>query len=151
MLQYIIQRVLLLIPTFLGVTFLAYAIMLAAPGDPVDLFFAGGAGAGSDGVNVDNLSEIKAAKEELRKELGLDRAIPIQYALWLGRMLRGELGVSFKDRLPVWDKIVPRLPVTLTLNLVSIFLTYLIALPLGIYSAVRNGTHHSFRIRPIPG
>ena len=140
MLSYIIQRLLLLIPTFLGVTFLAYAIMLAAPGDPVDLFFAGGAGAASDGVNVDNLSEIKAAKEELRKELGLDRAIPIQYALWLGRMLRGELGISFKDRLPVWDKIVPRLPVTLTLNLVSIFLTYLIALPLGIYSAVRNGS-----------
>jgi peptide/nickel transport system permease protein len=139
-LQYITQRLLLLIPTFLGVTFLAYAIMLAAPGDPVDLFFAGGAGAGSEGVNVDNMSAVNEAKEEMRKELGLDRAIPIQYALWLGRMLRGEFGISFKDRQPVWDKIMPRLPVTITLNVVSIILTYLIAIPLGIYSAVRNGS-----------
>ena len=140
MLQYLLQRLLLLIPTFVGVTFLAYAIMLAAPGDPVDLFFAGGLGAGTEGVDTDRLAEVNQAKEELRQELGLDRPIPVQYALWVGRLLRGELGVSFKDRQPVWDKIAPRIPVTVTLNVVSLVLTYLIAIPLGIYSAVRTGS-----------
>ena len=140
MLQYIAQRLLLLIPTFVGVTFLAYAIMLLAPGDPVDLFFAGGLGAGTEGIDSDRLAEVKADKEELRRELGLDRAIPVQYGLWLGRLLQGELGTSFKDRQPVWDKIRARLPVTIIINVLAIILTYLIAIPLGIYSAVRSGS-----------
>ncbi|MEE2678147.1 MAG: ABC transporter permease [Myxococcota bacterium] len=140
MLQYVAQRLLLLIPTFVGITFLAYAIMLLAPGDPVDLFFAGGLGAGTEGVDSDRLAEVKADKEELRRELGLDRAIPVQYALWLGRLLQGELGTSFKDRQPVWDKIRARLPITIIINVLAIILTYLIAIPLGIYSAVRSGS-----------
>jgi len=140
LLQYVAQRLLLLIPTFVGITFLAYAIMLLAPGDPVDLFFAGGLGAGTEGVDSDRLAEVKADKEELRRELGLDRAIPVQYALWLGRLLQGELGTSFKDRQPVWDKIRARLPITIIINVLAIILTYLIAIPLGIYSAVRSGS-----------
>lgn len=140
MLQYIVQRLLLLVPTFLGVTFLAYAIMLAAPGDPVDLFFAGGLSGGAEGVSTERLAELQTAKEELRRDLGLDRSIPVQYAMWLGRMLQGDLGVSFKDRQPVWNKVRERLPVTIFLNVASILLTYLIAIPLGIYSAVRTGS-----------
>ena len=140
MLQYIAQRLLLLIPTFVGITFLAYAIMLLAPGDPVDLFFAGGLGAGTEGIDSDRLAEVRADKDELRRELGLDRAIPVQYALWLRRLLQGELGTSFKDRQPVWDKIRARLPVTIIINVAAIVLTYLIAIPLGIYSAVRSGS-----------
>jgi peptide/nickel transport system permease protein len=139
-LQYIAQRLLLLIPTFVGITFLAYAIMLLAPGDPVDLFFAGGLGAGTEGIDSDRLAEVRADKDELRRELGLDRAIPVQYALWLRRLLQGELGTSFKDRQPVWDKIRARLPVTIIINVAAIVLTYLIAIPLGIYSAVRSGS-----------
>ena len=61
MLQYVAQRLLLLIPTFVGITFLAYAIMLLAPGDPVDLFFAGGLGAGTEGVDSDRLAEVIAS------------------------------------------------------------------------------------------
>jgi peptide/nickel transport system permease protein len=140
LLQYVAQRLLLLVPTFLGVTFLAYAIMLMAPGDPVDLFFAGGIAGGGEGMSTDRLAEVAEAKEELRRDLGLDRPIPIQYALWLSRLLRGELGESFKDRAPVWDKIRERLPVTLALNVLSLLITFLIALPLGIYSAVRTGS-----------
>jgi peptide/nickel transport system permease protein len=139
-LQYVVQRLLLLIPTFLGVTFLAYAIMLAAPGDPVDLFFAGGLAAGAEGISTERRAEVQKAKEELRRDLGLDRPIPVQYALWLSRLLSGDLGTSFRDRQPVWDKIATRLPVTVTLNVLSILLTYLIAIPLGIYSAVRTGS-----------
>ena len=147
MLQYLFQRLLLLIPTFLGVTFLAYAIMLAAPGDPVDLFFAGGLGAGSEGIDADRVAEVSEAKEALRRDLGLDRAVPVQYALWLGRLFTGDLGISFKDRQPVWDKIAPRLPVTITLNVLSLVLTYLVAIPLG--STPRSATAaSSTRSRP---
>jgi peptide/nickel transport system permease protein len=140
LLQYVAQRLLLLVPTFLGITFLAYAIMLMAPGDPVDLFFAGGIGGGGEGISTDRLAEVQEAKEALRRDLGLDRSIPVQYALWLSRLLRGDLGTSFKDRAPVWDKIRERLPVTIALNVLSLVLTYLIAIPLGIYSAVRTGS-----------
>ena len=140
MLQYVVRRFLLLVPTFLGITFLAYAIMLLAPGDPVDLFFAGGLAAGTEGISTDRLAEIEEEKEALRRELGLDRPIPVQYGMWLGRLLRGDLGKSFKDKRPVWGKIAERMPVTIALNVLSIFLTYLVAIPLGIYSAVRTGS-----------
>ena len=135
-----IQRFLLMIPTFVGVTFLAFAIMHLAPGDPVELFFAGGLAGGGEGMSAERLADVERAKQELREKLGLDRPIPVQYALWLGRLSRLDLGTSFKDRRPVWDKIRERLPVTITLEVVSIALMYLIAIPLGIYSAVRPGS-----------
>jgi peptide/nickel transport system permease protein len=134
---YALRRALLMIPTFVGVTFIAFAIILLAPGDPVDLYFAGGLAAGAQGASPERLADIAKAKETERKRLGLDRPIPVQYALWLGRLATLDLGDSFKDKRPVWDKIRERLPVTITLNVVSILLTYLIAIPIGIYSAVR--------------
>lgn len=140
MLRYLFQRLLLLLPTFLGVTFLAYAIMVLAPGDPVDMYFSGGLMAGSEGINTERMADVREAKETLRRELGLDQPVPVQYVLWLGRLLRGELGTSFKDRQPVWDKIVPRIGVTVLISALSILITYLISIPLGIYSAVRTGS-----------
>jgi peptide/nickel transport system permease protein len=100
-----------MIPTF-GVTFIAFAIMLLAPGDPVDLYFAGGLAAGAKGASSEKLADVARAKEAERKRLGLDRPVPVQYALWLGRLARLDLGESFKDKRPVWDKIRERLPVT---------------------------------------
>ncbi len=140
MLAYTARRLLLLIPTFFGITFLAFAIMLLAPGDPVELFFAGGLAAGSEGIDVDKLADVERAKAELRTELGLDRPIPVQYAFWLGRLMRGDLGQSLKDRRDVWDKIRERLGVTIEINVIAILITYLIAIPLGIYSSVHPNT-----------
>src|SRR5215813_2207844 len=129
-----------MIPTFVGVTFIAFAIILLAPGDPVDLYFSGGLASGAQGASPERLADIAKAKENERKRLGLDRPIPVQYALWLRRVATLDLGESFKDKRPVWDKIRERLPVTITLNVVSILITYLIAIPLGIYSSVRPGS-----------
>ena len=140
MLAYTLRRVLLLIPTFVGITFIGFSIMLLAPGDPVELFFAGGLAAGTEGVDAEKLADAERTKQELRRELGLDRPIPVQYALWLGRLLRADLGQSLKDRQPVWDKIKARLPVTVTLNVLAILITYAVAIPLGIYSSVRTGS-----------
>ena len=140
MLAYLVQRLLLFIPTFFGVTFLAFAIILLAPGDPVDLYFSGGLTAGTEGVDPEKLEQVQKAKAEMRRELGLDRPIPMQYAAWLGRFVQGDFGFSFKDRRPVAHKIRERLPITLLISVVTILITYLVAIPLGIYSSVRPGS-----------
>jgi peptide/nickel transport system permease protein len=137
---YAARRILLMIPTFVGVTFIAFLIMHLAPGDPVELYFHGGLAAGAQGASPERLAEIQRAKDEERHRLGLDRALPVQYAIWFKRLVTLDLGESFKDRRPVWDKIRERLPVTIILNVISILITYAIAVPLGIYSSVRPGS-----------
>lgn len=137
MLAYALHRILLFVPTFLGVTFLAYGIILIAPGDPVELYFSGGVGAAAADLDPERLADIAREKEEMRRELGLDRPIPLQYAAWLGRLFRGDFGQSFEDRRPVAAKIRERLPITVTLSAITLVLTYAIAIPLGIYSSWR--------------
>ena len=140
MLQYLVQRVVLMMGTFLTITVVAFSIMHLAPGDPVDLFFAGGLGAGTEGMQTERLDRLEQAKEELRAQLGLDRPLWEQYTVWLGRTLRGDLGRSLKDGRSVWDKIRERLPLTITLNSLAILITFAIAIPLGILSAVKTGS-----------
>ena len=84
MLRYLAQRIVLLGLTFVAITIVAFAIIHLAPGDPVDLFFAGGLGAGAEGVNAERLAEVAQAKEQLRAELGLDRPLHEQYAKSVG-------------------------------------------------------------------
>jgi peptide/nickel transport system permease protein len=140
MLGYLIQRLLLFVPTFFGVTFLGFAIMLMAPGDPVDLYFAGGVLGGTQAVDPEKLADLERAKEEMRRELGLDRPIPLQYVAWLERLARGDLGTSFKDRRPVLTKIRERVWITVIISVLTILISYLVAIPLGIYSSVRPDT-----------
>jgi peptide/nickel transport system permease protein len=140
MLQYLLQRLSLMALTFLAITVIAFSIVHLAPGDPVDLFFSGGLGAAESGVNVERLTNVERAKAELRKQLGLDRPLHVQYGLWLGRTLRLDFGESFKDGRSVWDKIRERIPLTVTLNGISILVTFMIAIPLGILSAVKTGS-----------
>ncbi|MFQ5697540.1 MAG: ABC transporter permease [Myxococcota bacterium] len=140
MLRYLAQRIVLLALTFLAITVIGFSIVHLAPGDPVELFFAGGLAAGNEGVSVERLREVERAKAEMRHQLGLDRPLPVQYAVWLGRTLRGDLGESLKDRRSVWDKIRERLPLTVTLNSLAIVITFVIAIPLGILSAVKTGS-----------
>ena len=137
MLRYAARRILLMIPTFVGVTFIAFLIMHLAPGDPVEMYFHGGLAAGVQGASPERLAEIQRAKQQERHRLGLDRPLPVQYAIWFERLVTLDLGESFKDRRQVWDKIRERLPVTMALNVISLVITYLIAIPLGIYSSVR--------------
>jgi peptide/nickel transport system permease protein len=140
MLAYIVRRVLLIIPTFVGITFIGFAIIHLAPGDPVEMYLSGGLGSGTTGISTQRLGDLEKAKAELRRELGLDQAIPVQYVRWLGRLARADLGYSLKDRQPVWDKIRPRLPITIGIEVASLFVVYLIAIPLGIYSSIRPGS-----------
>ncbi|MFI5314252.1 MAG: ABC transporter permease [Myxococcota bacterium] len=140
LLAYAARRIALSFPTFLGITFIGFAIMHLAPGDPVELFLSGGVASGQTGISTQKLADAERAKAELRRELGLDRSIPVQYADWMTKLLRGDLGRSFKDRQPVWDKIRERIPITMAIESLALLVTYLVAVPLGIYSAVRPGS-----------
>ena len=137
---YLVQRVFLLSLTFVAITVIGFGIVHLAPGDPVELFFAGGLAAGTEGVDAERLAEVERAKQELRRQLGLDRPLYVQYGLWFGRIVRGDLGRSFKDRRLVSEKIVERMPLTVTLNSLAILITFGIAIPLGILSAVWTGS-----------
>ncbi len=141
MLAYLIKRIFLLALTFVAITMIAFAIILSSPGDPVELFFSGGLAAGTAGLSTEQLAVEQAkAKEELRHQLGLDQALPVQYWRWFSKVIRGDLQRSFKDNRLVWDKIVERMPLTITLNSLSILITFGIAIPLGILSAVKTGS-----------
>ena len=85
MIQYTIQRVLLAIPTLLGITLLSFLIMRLAPGDPVDLFLGGVAG--GEGISTDRQADMEKTRRDLRRQLGLDQPLHIQYLSWLSNLL----------------------------------------------------------------
>lgn len=88
MLQYTLQRLLLAIPTLVGISIISFLIMHLAPGDPVDLFLGGGAGgAGGEGISTDRKSDMEKTREELRRQLGLDKPLHIQYLSWLSNIV----------------------------------------------------------------
>jgi peptide/nickel transport system permease protein len=130
-----------MIPTFFGITLIGFLIMRLAPGDPAELRAAGGlAGAGGAGVALDKRVSIDEAVAQWRTQYGLDRPLHVQYAIWIKNVFTLDFGESFKDNQPVWSKIIERLPITIELNIYSILLVYLVAIPLGIYSATRRNT-----------
>jgi peptide/nickel transport system permease protein len=141
MASYALQRLLLMIPTFIGITLIGFLIMRLAPGDPAELRAAGGLGAaGGAGVSLVKRGAVDEALAQWRAQYGLDRPLHIQYVVWLRNLFTLNFGESFKDNQPVWNKILERLPVTVKLNVFSILLVYIVAIPLGIYSATHPNT-----------
>ncbi|MCD6288411.1 MAG: ABC transporter permease [Candidatus Hydrogenedentes bacterium] len=131
---YILRRLLLAIPTLLGITAVTFAIIQLAPGDPAAM----AARTGMNSLREDAVS--KEIIEQTRALYGLDKPIPVQYALWLKRVVTLDFGTSYKDQRNVLDKIAERLPVSMTLSLISIFLVYLIAIPIGVFSATHQNS-----------
>jgi len=133
---YLIQRLLLIIPTFIGITLIGFLVMRLAPGDPAELRAAGGLGAAAGGgISVEKRGAVDEAMAQWRAQYGLDKPLYVQYAVWMKNLVTLNFGESFKDSQSVWSKIAERLPVTVRLNLWAIFVVYLVAIPLGIYSA----------------
>ena len=118
--KYIIKRLLIAIPTLIGITLIDYAIMCFA-GSPLEML---------QGARISQ--EAVAAKEAA---LGLDKPFYVQYFIWLGQVLKGNLGVSIKTYQPVSQMIMERLGPTLLLMGVSLAVSLLISIPAGIYSA----------------
>ena len=127
---YIIRRLLLLIPTLFIVTVIVFLLIRLIPGDLI------GAMAEEMGPEV-GLYMDRAAIE---RRLGLDVPIHVQYGRWIGDLLQGNLGTTLRGEVPVVEQILPRLPVTFELGVMAIVIGLLIALPVGIYSAIRQDT-----------
>ncbi len=135
MTDYVVKRVLLFIPTLIIITMITFLVCRLAPGDPTEMKL--GQTGEAQKTDAKNLMT-QQAKEFYKKKFGLDKPLPVQYILWMGNMLTGDFGNSFKDNRPVIDKIIERLPVTITISLLSFLLIYIIAIPIGIYSAARQ-------------
>jgi microcin C transport system permease protein len=139
---YLIKRLLLMLPTLLGITLVCFLIMQMTPGGPVEqaiqrMKHASRGAAG--GVNL----QATMTREELaniKKYYGFDKPVLTRYSLWLGKLLRGDLGISYTYQKPVLNLVIERLPVSLTFGLAGLFLTYLICIPLGIRKALEHGS-----------
>ena len=135
MLQYTLRRLLMLIPTLIGMALLIFVMVRLLPGDYVDALV------GSD-------STISAAdKDTLRASYGLADSIPVQFVRWIGGLLRGDLGVSFRSGQPISQILRSSLPITLELAFLSSLLSIIIAIPLGIFSATRRNSQVDFWAR----
>jgi microcin C transport system permease protein len=151
MLSYILKRLLLMIPTLLGVLLVTFAVTQFVPGGPVEQYLAeakgraaGGESGGSalsyrgaQGLDNKRLAEIKAL-------YGFDKPAPERFLKMLGDYARFDLGQSFYQRKAVWQLILEKLPVSISLGLWTFFLSYLIAVPLGVAKAVRHGSRFDF-------
>ena len=126
MAEVVFRRLLATIPVLLLVTAGVFLLLHLTPGDPIDAMMAESGDA--------------AAKESLRRELGLDRPLHVQYALWMGRLVRGDLGRSIRNGEPVLDNVSRRLRPSLELALLAMSVSLLVAFPLAIASAVRHNT-----------
>lgn len=124
MTQYILRRVLYLIPTFFGATFLAFLIIQLAPGDYLTQMEL------DPKVTPETIAR-------LRSQFGLDQPIYIQYLLWVDNLFHLNLGYSFSYQAPVLEVIWPRVVNSMWIVIPSVFLLYLVAIPIGVYGAVR--------------
>lgn len=134
--HYAAKRLLQLIPILLAITFLSYGMMRIAGSDVVE-------------QKMENTGETVSQEiiDAAREELGLDKPFVVQYFTWLGNLLRGDMGTSYVSNKPVFSTFVSKLPATLLLTVVSILLTVVISIPLGIWSAVRQNKATDYVIR----
>jgi peptide/nickel transport system permease protein len=128
MLRYLSRRLFLMVPMLIGITIITFIVIHLAPGNPVEV------------ATEMNPKASAQARENLKKLYGLDKPLYVQYGSWVGRLARLDFGDSYTDGRPVLDKIVERLPVTIIINLLELVGAFLIAMPLGILSAVRRNS-----------
>ncbi len=129
MFVWLLKRMVSLLLTFWGITLISFFIIHLAPGEPI-------------GPMADfNPKFTPEMRQRLLSQYGLDKPLYVQYLKWMKGLLTLDLGRSFApDRRPVWDKIKERLPITLLINILSLFLIFIIALPLGVTAAVRQNS-----------
>jgi dipeptide transport system permease protein len=126
MLRVILTKLTLLIPTFIGVTFLTFVMIRLIPGDPIELLV------GERGIDP-------ARHAEMRAQLGLDRPVPVQYAIYIGDVLQGDLGKSIRTKKPVLEEFLALFPATIELSLCAMIFAVAIGLPAGIVAGIRRG------------
>lgn len=133
MYAYLLRRFFLIIPTFIGISLITFSVVQLLPGSPVFLRLQAAGGMGSEEISPEII-------EQTKKLYGLDKPLPTRYAIWLGKLVRLDFGNSYKDGRPVLERIGEALPITLQLNLISIFFIYLFSIPIGVFSATHQHT-----------
>jgi len=150
---YILRRILLMIPTFIAITFICYGIMWVVPGGPVEQAImkyeaaatGGGMGGevasgGSSSAGTQSFQVSDEMVEELKKIYGFDKPFHIAYLNWLWKVCQFDLGESYIYSEPVWERIYTRFPVSLFFGGIGFILGYIICIPLGIFKAMRHGS-----------
>ena len=143
--RYVLRRLLLIVPTLLGITFVVFLLCQFVPGGPIDQMRmriagadqAGEAGA-ADGGRLSSIEIPEADLESLQRYYGFDRPVLVRYGLYLANLATLDLGDSFRYTMPVEDLIVSRLPVSVYFGGIAFLLTYSICIPLGILKALRH-------------
>lgn len=152
MAAYVLKRLLLMIPTLLGILLVTFTIVQFVPGGPVEQMVAqlqgrdsGGERAASSGAGYRGRQGVDEAKiAEIRQLYGFDKPAHERFFQMLGQFARFDLGKSFYQHKDVWELVKEKLPVSISLGLWTFFLSYLIAVPLGVAKAVRAGSRFDF-------
>jgi len=128
-LRYLLKRFSILVPTFIGITIVCFAVIHLAPGEPT-------------GMQAELNPDIsKEAILQMKRHYGLDKPLYVQYVVWMKNLMLLDFGNSISsDSRPVWEKIKERLPITISINIASMIMIFLTAIPLGVMSAVRRGS-----------
>jgi peptide/nickel transport system permease protein len=134
---YVVRRLLLMLVTLFGVSVIIFVLLRIVPGNIVDILFAAAG-------YVDPTDKV-----HLEQELGIDQPLAVQYAHWIGGLLHGDLGYSYVSEKPAIDEILPRLPITARLAALALAFSALIGIPLGVISAVKQGTRLDYVLRVI--
>ena len=133
--RYVVRRLLQLIPVLIGITFLSFAMMRMAGSDAVTELY------GDKGAVAQEIIDAK------RAELGLDKPFLTQYFVWVGGMMTGDMGTSYVSGQDVFKTFISKLPATLMLTVLSILLTIVISIPLGVLAAVRHDRFTDYFLR----
>ena len=137
MAAYLARRFSLMILTLFGISVIIFVLLRVVPGDIADILF--------DAAGFVNPSE----KAQLQKELGLDKPIAVQYATWMGGLLEGDFGYSYKSEKPAIEEIAPRIPISAKLAGLALAFSVLLGVPLGVVSAVRQDTALDYFLRVV--
>jgi len=133
--SYLVRRFGLMLLTLFGISVIIFVLLRLTPGNIADILFdAGGFVDPSD-------------KARIEADLGLDKPIPVQYAIWIGGLLRGDLGFSYQTERPAIQEIAPRIPITAKLAAIALSFAVLIGVPLGVISAVKQNTWLDYFLR----
>jgi len=132
---YIVRRLALMLVTLIGISIIIFVLLRVVPGNIVDILF--------DAAGYVD----PADKANLQRDLGLDQPIAMQYLHWIWGLLHGDLGYSYVSEKPALDEILPRIPITARLAGLALMFSASIGIPLGVLSAVRQGTRLDYALR----
>ncbi len=136
MFKFVLNRILVIIPTFVGITLISFGLIRLIPGDPVQLLL------GERGASPE-------VYQEMRAQLGLDQSIPVQYFRFVSRALHGDFGQSIVSKRPVIEEFIGRFPATMELSIVSLFFAIVIGIPLGILAALKRNSLYDYSVMSV--